>query len=270
MKKGKSGENPPPSQKFDETALTSGLPLLTAMSRFGGRAQDDDPEQIVSTTFVPKPGAPEFCFEPSRKQSDLGCFKIDLPRFPLPTLDALHRYLAGAYGYEVRVFGKAVHDGKYHIRTDEELHRQLNLSLPQELFPANFLVVRREEAEARQEPTTPGPVLAAPAPPPATDPVRTRATDAASAAARKILGVQAGATAADVRRAFRERMKTATHEPDREKIVATLQAAFDRLLLPPIPPRTPEEHAPDAVDADNCSVISDSDSVVSSKVKAAM
>ena len=65
-------------------------------------------------------------------------------------------------------------------------------------------------------------------------------------------------------------MKTATHEPDREKIVATLQAAFDRLLLPPIPPRTPEELAPDAVDADNCSVISDSDSVVSSKVKAAM
>ena len=241
------------------------------MSRFGGRAQDDDPGQIIPTTFVPKPGAPEFSFEPSHNQSSSGCLKIDLPRFPLPTLDALHHYLAGAYGYEVRVFGKAVHAGTYHIRTDEELHRQLSSSLPEELFPANFLVVRREKAEARQEPATPGPILAASAPPLASDPVRTRATDAASVAARKILGVQAGATAADVRQAFRERMNVVALQPDRgEKPVATLQAALDRLLLPPKPPRASEEDAPDAVDADNCSVISDSDSVVSSKVKAAM
>ena len=232
------------------------------MSRFGGRAGRRSRADRLNDV-VPKPGAPSSASS-HRASNQTWVASRSIYQVSVAALDALHRYLAGAYGYEVRVFGKAVHDGKYHIRTDEELHRQLNLSLPQELFPANFLVVRREEAEARQEPTTPGPVLAAPAPPPATDPVRTRATDAASAAARKILGVQAGATAADVRRAFRERMKTATHEPDREKIVATLQAAFDRLLCRPFP-QDAQEHAPDAVDADNCSVISDSDSVVSSK-----
>ena len=103
------------------------------MSRFGGRAQDDDPEQIVSTTFVPKPGAPEFCFEPSRKQSDLGCFKIDLPRFPLPTLDALHRYLAGAYGYEVRVFGMPpdVNDPTAHVMQEDAARGLYRESPPQ-------------------------------------------------------------------------------------------------------------------------------------------
>ena len=168
--------------------------------------------------------------------------------------------------FEVQVLCKSVHGGKYFIRTDDELHRALDLTLPKELFPAYFLVMTRERAKALPEPEPPGPILETPAPHSVPTPERTEATDAASVSARRLLGVKFGATSADVRDAFRSRMKVARQKPDHDKAIETLQAAFDRLVVSPALSRAPKQHSPNGVELDDRSVLNNSDSVMSSKV----